>query len=393
MLDSASPRSLTLPAASPILAMAKEAARLRSEGRDIVDLTLGEPDLPPPDHVIREAREMAGRPLGYSPANGIPQLRDAITRTALRESGIAYGDDQVAVGCGAKQIIFNTFMASLQPGDEVIVPAPYWASYPDMVTMFGATPVIVLCGADDGFKISASALRAAITKQTRWFVLNSPSNPTGATYSVEELQDLASVLRDHPRIMVLSDEIYGHIHYGEGSVTSLAVAAPDLRDRILVVNGVSKAYAMTGWRVGWALGATDLISRITTVQSQNCTQTSTLSQHAAVAALDGPQEFLAERLDIYNSRRAVALDILNGSPHLNVRSPEGAFYLFFRLPYSLNDRMVANALLNSGVATVFGSAFGAPGYIRISFATDIETLREGCLRLVSGVARLVDDEL
>jgi aspartate aminotransferase len=375
---------------SVILAMAREAAVRRSQGQDIIDLTLGEPDLYPPAHVVAAAGAFASGPLGYSPSNGLKELRSAIRRSAARDFGLNYADSEVAVGCGAKQIIFNLFMATLDRGSEVIIPAPYWPSYPDMVTMLGGLPVIVPFERENGFRLSMRSLRAAITAKTRWFILNAPCNPTGVVYSDHELEGIARVLRENPHVMVLSDEIYVHIHYGKSLPATIATVAPDLKERIFVVNGVSKAYAMTGWRVGWGLGAEGLISRISSIQSQNCTQTSTLSQLAAIAALDGPQDFLADRREIYRERCISALEVLEMSPHLVVMAPEGAFYLFVQLPETLDDKTAAMALMSFGVATVFGSAFGAPGYLRLSFATDLEALRKGCKRLVDGVAHLVE---
>jgi aspartate aminotransferase len=361
--------------------MARRAAEQRAQGRRIVDLTLGEPDFAPPGHVIAAAREAAGRVLGYSPANGLPELRRAVRHVVERDRGLQYADAEVAVGCGAKQVIFNAFFATLRPGDEVIVPAPYWASYPAMVRLCGGLPVVVDCPAESGFRPTAQALRAAITERTRWLVLNAPGNPSGATYSHDELAALAKVLRRHPTVTVLSDEIYAHIRYDDRQYVSLAQVAPDLRERILLVDGVSKAYAMTGWRVGWGLGPSDLVRRITEVQTQNCTQTAAVSQLAAVAALEGPQEVLAERRAVYGHRRDVALAILRQSRHLDTVAPDGAFYLFPRLATG-DDLGVADALLEAGCATVPGSAFGAPGHLRLSFATDIATLEAGCRTIV-----------
>ncbi len=377
--------SATPAGGSPILAMARRAAELRAAGRDIIDLTLGEPDFAPPSHVADAAMEAARQPLTYTPANGIPALRAAAQRAIARDRGIDYADDEIAVGCGAKQVIFNAFMATLQPADEVIIPAPYWASYPDMVRLCGATPVVVPCPAEAGFRLAPEALAAAITPKTRWLVLNAPGNPSGALYSPEQLDALATVLRGHPGVLVMSDEIYAHIRYDASAYVSLANVAADLRARILLVDGVSKAYAMTGWRVGWGFGAAGLIARITAIQSQNCTQTATLSQIAAVAALQGPQDSLAERCAIYRARRDAGLATLRQSQALDVPTPDGAFYFFPRLQYGVDDEALADRLLEAGVATVPGSAFGAHGHLRLSFATDIDTLVKGCRRIVSAL--------
>lgn len=365
---------------SPILAMARRAAELRARGRDIVDLTLGEPDFAPPAHVAEAAVEAAGGPLGYTPSNGMPKLREAVRRAVGRYRGLDYADEQVAVGCGAKQVIFNAFLATIRPGDEVVIPAPYWASYPDMVSLCGGSPVVVPCRAGSGFRLTPPDLAAALTPRTRWVVLNAPGNPSGALYDREQVEALAEVFRAHPQVLVLSDEIYAHIRYSQDPYVSIAAAAPDLRDRILLVDGVSKAYAMTGWRVGWGLGPKELIARISVVQGQNCTQTSTLSQIAAVAALDGPQDVLAERNGIYRKRRNAGLAALASCPALTVPVPDGAFYLFPKLADAVDDVAVADRLLDAGVATVPGSA---PGHLRLSFATDVATLEEGCRRIAA----------
>jgi aspartate aminotransferase len=366
--------------------MARRAAEYRAAGRPIIDLTLGEPDFPPPPHVARAA-QAAERPLGYTPANGTPALRSAVRQALQRDRGLDYADNEIAVGCGAKQVIFNAFMATLEPGAEVIIPAPYWASYPDMVRLCGGVPVVVPSSAEAGFRLSAEALASALSPKTRWVLLNAPGNPSGALYDRGMLEDLAGVVRRHPSAMVLSDEIYAHIRYRTGGYLSIANVAPDLRERILVVDGVSKAYAMTGWRVGWGCGPQALISRITAVQTQNCTQTATLSQIAAVAALEGPQDLLAERCAIYRRRRDAGLAVLRQSRHLDVPEPDGAFYLFPRLTTG-DDIAVADALLEAGVATVPGSAFGAPGHLRLSFATDMATLEEGCRIIVAAIEEL-----
>jgi aspartate aminotransferase len=380
-------RSPAEPAGSPILAMARRAAEYRAAGRHIVDLTLGEPDFAPPPHVARAAQAMTERPLGYTPANGMPALRNAVRQAMKRDRDLDCADDEIAVGCGAKQVIFNAFMATLKPGDEVVIPAPYWASYPDMVRLCGGVPVVVPSSAEAGFRLSPAALASALSPKTRWVLLNAPGNPSGALYDRGALEDLAEVVRRHPSAMILSDEIYAHIRYRAEGYFSIAHVAPDLRDRILVVDGVSKAYAMTGWRVGWGFGPQALISRMTAVQTQNCTQTATLSQIAAVAALEGPQDVLAERCAIYRQRRDAGIAVLRESPHLDVPEPDGAFYLFPRLTAG-DDIAAADALLEAGVATVPGSAFGAPGHLRLSFATDRTTLEEGCRIIVATIEEL-----
>lgn len=375
--------SSNTPSLSPILLMARRAAAMRADGRDIVDLTLGEPDFSPPEHVLAAAQSGLGQKLGYSPSNGIPELRRAIQTNLLWKHNLAYDDDQVAVGCGAKQVIFNAFIASLRPGDEVVIPAPYWASYPDMVKMCGGTPVIVHTAPENGFRLTPEILVGALNERTRWVVLNAPGNPSGTLYSQDELRGLAEVLDRFPQTFVMSDDIYSHIRYTPGAYVTLAAAAPKLFERTLLVDGVSKAYAMTGWRVGWGCGPANLIGAITSVQSQNCTQTSTLSQLAAIAALSGPQDFLEERTAIYRQRRDAALAVLRGCPVLEVVEPDGAFYLFPKVKGLSDDSKLALLLLEAGVATVPGSAFGTPGHLRLSFATDEAILVKGCRRLVA----------
>lgn len=372
---------------SPILLMARRAAELRADGQDVIDLTLGEPDFSAPEHVLDAARNALQQRLGYTPANGLPALRSAIHRRLALDRGLHYLDDQIAVGCGAKQIIFNAFTATLQVGDEVLIPAPYWASYPDMIRMCGASPMIVPTTAAQGFRLTAEQLASALerTQSPRWLVLNAPGNPSGALYCKQNLEDLARVLRDYPNLMILSDDIYADIRYTDEPYATLAAVAPDLAERILLVDGVSKAYAMTGWRVGWGCGPSKLIAAITSVQSQNCTQTSTLSQLATIAALDGPREFLRERNEIYRQRRDAALDIFRACTLLEVNSPDGAFYLLPHVKGVKDDQALAFDLLKAGVATVPGSAFGVPGHLRISFATDQANLVEGCRRLVAAL--------
>lgn len=372
---------------SPILLMARRAAELRAAGQDIVDLTLGEPDFDAPEYVLEAARNALQERLGYTPANGLPALRLAIRRRLEIDRGLHYLDDQIAVGCGAKQIIFNAFTATLQAGDGVLVPAPYWASYPDMIRMCGASPIILPTTSAEGFRVTAEHLSSALrsAKSPRWLVLNAPGNPSGALYSERELEALALVLRDYPGVMILSDDIYAEVRYTDKPYATLAAVAPDLSERILLVDGVSKAYAMTGWRVGWGCGPRELIAAITSVQSQNCTQTSTLSQLATIAALDGPRDFLRERNEIYRQRRDAALEILRACTLLEVSCPEGAFYLLPRIRGIKDDQALALDLLKAGVATVPGSAFGMSGHLRLSFATEQANLVEGCRRLVTAL--------
>lgn len=382
--------SITLPPPSPILAMAKRASDLKAAGHKIIDLTLGEPDFSPPLYVLDAAQAvMFTRKLGYSPANGLPELRSAIIEAFARDRGLEFSSDEIAVGCGAKQIIFNAFLASIEPGDEVVIPTPYWASYPDMVRACGGVPVIVQCPLIDDYRLKPERLKAAITPKTRWLIINAPSNPSGVTYTTEQLDALGDILLKHPHVMVLSDDIYSHIYFPEHSspFTSLLNVVPQLRDRILTVDGVSKAYAMTGWRVGWGAGPKALISRMVAIQSQNCTQTSTLSQIAAAVALNGDQSFLKERNEVYRLRRDAAVKILRSCSLLAVHRPEGAFYLFPKLIGAKNngDEAANELLLKYDVAVVPGSAFGVPDSLRLSFAAEIDVIEEGCKRIVEYV--------
>lgn len=382
-------------ASSPILAMARRAAELRASGRPIIDLTLGEPDFSPPEHVIAAAHEaLSKRRLGYTPANGMPELRKAICESFERDYQLSYADNQIAVACGAKQIIFNALLASVEPGDEVVIAAPYWASYPDMVRACAGEPVIVPCQSQDGFRLTPGKLRAALSHRTRWLMLNAPGNPSGLVYSAAQLRELGEVLLDYPDVLVLSDDIYAPIRFDltahSERFATLAAVMPQLAARTLTVGGVSKAYAMTGWRVGWAGGPQWLISRMVAVQSQNCTQTATLSQIASTAALLGPQEFLSARNAIYQQRRDAALKVLRTCPQLSIHSPDGAFYLLpiLKGKHSDGDAIAHDLLENHDLAVVPGSAFGVPNALRLSFATEASVLVEGCQRLVSYIGKL-----
>lgn len=372
---------------SPILIMAKRAALMRAQGRDVIDLTLGEPDFNAPPHVLEAAHAALSGRLTYSPSNGIEPLRRAIRMRMKDIRNLDYADDQVTVGCGAKQIIYNAFQATLKSGHEVIVPAPYWTSYPAMIKMCGAQPLIVSTTRGEGFRLTAEHLEAALrlAKSPKWVVLNAPGNPSGSLYSREQLLAIAEVLRRYPEVRVLSDDIYSEIRYTDDPYQTLAAVAPDLGGRILIVDGVSKVYAMTGWRVGWGGGPTPLITAISSIQSQNCTQTSTLSQLAAVAALTGSQALVKERNAIYRQRRDAALHVLRACEAIDIACPEGAFYLLPRIKTIKDDQAFALTMLEEGVATVPGSAFGMPGHLRLSFATDESILIAGCERLVQKI--------
>lgn len=372
---------------SPILIMAKRAALMRAQGRDVIDLTLGEPDFNAPPHVLEAAHATLSGRLNYLPSNGTEPLRHAI-RVRMRDiRNLDYADDQVTVGCGAKQIIYNAFQATPKSGDEVIVPAPYWASYHAMIQMCGARPLTVSTTREEGLRLTAEHLEAALrlTKSHKWVVLNAPGNPSGSLYSREQLLAIAEVLRRYSGVMVLSDDIYSEIRYTDDPYQTLAAVSPDLSDRILIVDGVSKVYAMTGWRVGWGCGLASLTTAISSVQSQNCTQTSPLSQLAAVAALTGSQALVKERNAIYRQRRDAALKVLRACEAIDVACPEGAFYLLPRIRTIKDDQAFALDLLEAGIATVPGSAFGMPGHLRLSFATDESVLIPGCERLVQKI--------
>lgn len=385
---------------SPSTLAAQRVRDLRATGRTILDLTVGEPDFDTPDHVKAAAGAAIDAGLTkYTPVNGIPALREAIAGSTLRRTGQSYGDPEIAVGGGAKQIIFLALMASVEPGDEVVVPAPYWVSYPDMVTAHGAVPVVVDCAEADGFRLTPDALAAAITPRTRWLILNSPSNPTGSQYGPDELGALAEVLDRHPRVLVLCDEIYDEITFGDPAVGLVAVA-PRLRERILLVNGVSKTWAMTGWRLGWGLGDAALIGAVNTLQSQSSSCPSSISQAAAVAALTGDDGFVRESVTAYRQRRDLLHDLLSDVDGLRPVLPDGSFYLFVNCAGLLGrtaadgrtldtDDDVALFLLDhASVATIPGSAYGASPYVRMSFATSDTVLKDAAAAVGEAVATL-----
>jgi aspartate aminotransferase len=374
---------------SPSTAAAQRVRELRAAGHEILDLTVGEPDFDTPDHVKAAAIEAIRRgETKYTPVNGIPELRAAIAE----KLGQRYPIDQITVGGGAKQVIFLALMATLRPGDEVVVPAPYWVSYPDMVLANDGTPIIVPCPEADGFKLTAARLDAAITPATRWVILNAPSNPTGAAYSAAELRELADVLLDHPHVMVLTDEIYDEIWYEPSPIPSLPGVEPRLADRAFVTNGVSKTYAMTGWRIGYGAGPAKLVAAINKLQSQSSSCPSSVSQFAAVAALTGDQSFVRDCVATYQARRDETVKRLNDIPGLSCTTPSGGFYVFVSLadlPGTLTDEEFCRHLLEAQqVAVIHGAAYGSPGYFRISFATSSAALTESCERIARACADL-----
>ena len=379
---------------SPTLAITQAANELRRQGRDVIGLSQGEPDFDTPVHIKLAAKAAidAGT-TKYTDVDGTPELKKAISDKFKNENGLSFDLNQISVGAGGKQVIFNAFCASLNPNDEVIIPAPYWVSYPEIVRLAGGTPLIVACPEADAFKLSAISLRQAIAPHTKWLVLNSPSNPTGAGYSQSELQEIADVLLDHPWVMVLTDDIYEHIRYDGWPFSTIAAVEPKLKERVLICNGVSKAYAMTGWRIGYAAGPSELIRSMATVQSQTTTNPSSVSQAAAIAALTGSLHFIEERNRVFKQRRDFCLDVFDKVDGLRCRTPEGAFYLFPSCEGMIGRKRVdgrtiendldfaAFLLEEANVAVVPGSAFGLAPFFRISFAAATERLREACNRI------------
>jgi len=387
---------------SPSSAASQKVRELKARGAEIVDLTIGEPDFDTPAHVKAAAIEAIGRgETKYTSVNGVPALREAIAAKIKRRTGYDVPTDRVTIGGGAKQIIFLALMASLDAGDEVIIPAPYWVSYPDMVLANDGKPVIVSCSANQQFKITADQLASAITPKTRWLILNTPGNPTGVAYDAAELSAIAEVLRTHPHVEVLTDEIYDEVWFEDGQAKSLLEVAPDLADRILLVNGVSKTFAMTGWRLGYAAGSARIVGAINMLQSQSSSCPSSISQFAAIAALTGPQDFVAEAAAAYRRRRDLAVTFLNAIPGINCLRPSGAFYLFPSCAALLgkstpegrrladDQAFVLSLLETSGVATIHGSAYGVPGHFRMSIATSERDIEKAC-RLIDKFCRSLE---
>ena len=374
---------------SPTGAVLELATRLRAEGRDIISLGAGEPDFDTPAHIKDAAiKAIRSGDTKYTPVDGTAELKAAVQRKFARDNQLDYVPAQILVTSGAKQALFNLCIALLGPGDEAIIPAPYWVSYPDMVRLAGAEPVIVPAGIERDFKITPTQLEEAICDKTRLFILNSPSNPTGASYSKSELQALGSVLETHAGIVTVSDDIYEHIHWADEPFVSFATACPALKDRIITTNGVSKAYAMTGWRIGYAAGPQTLISAMKTVQSQSTSNPCSISQAAAQAALDGDQGPVAEMATAYRARHDFLVAALNEIEGWDCRHGEGTFYAFPRIGGALeqkgleNDVQLVELLLNEAdVACVPGSAFGAPDYVRLSFACSLQMLEEAVERI------------
>ncbi|MFN4142553.1 pyridoxal phosphate-dependent aminotransferase [Aestuariivirga sp.] len=379
---------------SATIAISNKAMQLKAEGRDVIGLAAGEPDFDTPDN-IKEAAIKAIRSgkTKYTPVDGIPELKKAICDKFKRENGLEYKPSQVSVGTGGKQVLFNALMATVNPGDEVIVPAPYWVSYPDIVMLAGGTPVFVEGKLENGFKLQASDLEKAITPKTKWLILNSPSNPSGAAYSRAELKALTDVLVKHPNVWVLSDDMYEHLVYDDFEFTTPAQVEPKLYDRTLTMNGVSKSYCMTGWRIGYGAGPEQLIKAMAKLQSQSTSNPSSIAQWAAVEALNGPQDFIASNNEVFKERRDLVVSMLNQASGLSCPTPEGAFYVY---PSCLgcigktaptgnvirNDEdFVTELLASEGVAAVHGAAFGMSPFFRISYATATEVLEDACKRI------------
>jgi len=381
---------------SPTIAVTTKAQELKAAGRDVIGLGAGEPDFDTPQN-IKDAAIAAineGK-TKYTAVDGIPELKKAICAKMKRDNGLDYVPAQVTVGTGGKQVLYNAFIATLNAGDEVIIPAPYWVSYPDMVLLGGGTPVTIEAQLEANFKITAEQLEAAITPKTKWFLFNSPSNPTGAGYSWDELKALTDVLLRHPHVWVMTDDMYEHLAYDDFKFCTPAQVEPKLYDRTLTVNGVSKAYAMTGWRIGYAAGPKVLIDAIRKVQSQSTSNPCSVSQWAAVEALNGTQDFLAPNNALFEGRRDLVVGLLNQAKGIVCPKPEGAFYVYPSIAGCIgktskggakidNDEAFATALLEeTGVAVVFGSAFGLSPNFRVSYATSNAALEEACNRIIA----------
>lgn len=379
---------------SPTIAMTNLARELAAEGRDIVSLSAGEPDFDTPAH-IREAGKAAidAGHTRYTAVDGIPELKRAVADKFRRENGLDYAPQQITVGTGGKQILYNALVATLNPGDEVIIPAPYWVSYPDMVTLAGGTPVIVTGSLENGYRITPDQLDAAITPKTKWVILNSPSNPTGAGYAEAHMRALTDVLLRHPHVWVLADDIYEHLVYDDFRFVTPAQVEPRLMDRTLTMNGVSKAYAMTGWRIGYGAGPVELIKAMANVQSQSTSNPCSISQYAALAALTGPQDYIAESRAAFQRRRDLVVSGLNQCEGIDCPTPQGAFYVYPSIAQLIgrstpqgtvlaDDRTFAMELLNAtGVAVVFGEAFGLAPHFRISYAASDAQLTDAIARI------------
>ncbi|MBU6419666.1 MAG: pyridoxal phosphate-dependent aminotransferase [Proteobacteria bacterium] len=379
---------------SQTIAISTKARALKAEGRDIISLSAGEPDFDTPEHIKQAAiAAILGGDTKYTDVAGTAALRKAVAEKFKRDSGIEYKPEEVIVSTGGKQVIFNAMLATVQAGDEVIIPTPCWVSYPDIVQLAEGTPVFVPCSENNGFKLRAEDLEAAITPRTKWFFLNSPSNPTGAAYSAEDLRPICDVLLKHPNVWVFTDDIYEKLTYDGFKPATIVQVEPKLKDRTITMNGCSKAYAMTGWRIGFCGAPVQLVKAMDKLQSQSTSNTSSIGQAAAVAALNGPEEALGEMVKVYKERRDLVVEMLNQAEGLSCAKPEGAFYVFPSIrgcigkttpkgkKIETDEDFVIALLDEEGVAAVHGSAFVFPGHFRISYATSTEALREACTRI------------
>ena len=386
---------------SPTLAVSARVMELQRAGVDVIGLGAGEPDFDTPDHIkeagIRAIRDGRTR---YTNVDGTPELKAAVAAKFARDNGLTYATDQITVNVGGKHTLFNAIVATVEAGDEVVIPAPYWVSYPDVVQFAGGTPVIVKAGAEHGYKLSPEALDAAITPRTKWVILNSPSNPTGAAYSADELRALGDVFARHPHVWVFADDMYEHIVYDDFRFATIAQVCQELYERTLTVNGCSKAYAMTGWRIGFAGGPAWLVKAIAKLQSQSTSNPCSIAQAAAVAALNGPQDFLRTRAAAFQTRRDLVVSMLNQASGINCPRPEGAFYVYPSFPALIgkttpkgqvidtDEAFVTYLLDEARVAAVQGAAFGLSPAMRISYATSEEKLRTACERIQAACANL-----
>ena len=379
---------------SATMAVTQKARELKAAGKDIIGLGAGEPDFDTPENIKKAAiQAINGGDTKYTPVDGTPELKKAIKAKFKRENNLDYELDEISVGTGGKQIIFNAFAVSLNESDEVIIPAPYWVTYPDVVNYFNGKPIFVQCGEESGFKITPQQLENTINQSTKWFILNSPSNPTGSCYTKNELLELANVLKKYPHVNIMTDDLYEHLIYDDNEFHTFASIAPELKERILTLNGVSKAFAMTGWRIGYAGGNASLIKAMGKLQSQSTSNPTSISQAAAVEALNGDNSFIAERAKVFKGRRDFLINEFTSMNGITCRVPEGAFYVFPSCKGVIgkvdesnnkitNDEEFTTSLLeHAGVAVVQGSAFGLEGYFRISYATSDENLKNACVRM------------
>ena len=379
---------------SATMAVTQKARELKAAGKDIIGLGAGEPDFDTPENIKKAAiQAINDGDTKYTPVDGTPALKKAIKAKFKRENNLDYELDEISVGTGGKQIIFNAFAVSLNESDEVIIPAPYWVTYPDVVNYFNGKPIFVQCGEESGFKITPQQLENTINQSTKWFILNSPSNPTGSCYTKNELLELANILKKYPHVNIMTDDLYEHLIYDDNEFHTFASIAPELKERILTLNGVSKAYAMTGWRIGYAGGNASLIKAMGKLQSQSTSNPTSISQAAAVEALNGDNSFIAERAKVFKGRRDFLINEFTSMNGITCRVPEGAFYVFPSCKGVIgkvdesnnkitNDEEFTTSLLeHAGVAVVQGSAFGLEGYFRISYATSDENLKNACVRM------------